>query len=104
MVLWIMKWDINPDKVDSYAEWAQGAIPSVIGAGGVVEFRGYRPVSGDRRVVVTVEFADLATWQSWYESDTVQDVLAGMGDMVLNLETELWGPSPVVPQPIRPGG
>ena len=36
MVLWVMKWDINPDKLDSYGAWAQGAIPSVIGAGGVV--------------------------------------------------------------------
>ena len=49
MVLWVMKWDINPDKLDSYGAWAQGAIPSVIGAGGVVEFRGYRAVSGSQR-------------------------------------------------------
>ena len=104
MVLWIMKWDINPDKLDSYAEWAQGAIPSVIGGGGVVEFRGYRPVTGDRRVVVTIEFADMASWQTWYENETVQDVFDGMAAIALNLETELWGPSPMVPQPIRPGG
>lgn len=104
MVLWIMKWDINPAKVDSYDEWAQGVIPKAIGAGGVVEFRAYRPITGSRRVVITTEFADIATWQSWYDSEAVQSILADMTSMLLNLETELWGPSPVVPQPIRPGG
>ena len=39
MVLWVMKWDINPDKLDSYAGWSQGAIASAIGAGGVVDGR-----------------------------------------------------------------
>ncbi len=104
MVLWIMKWDINPDELDSYTEWAQRAIPSVLAAGDVVEFRGYRPVTGDRRVVVTTEFADLASWQAWYNTNTVQDVFEEMAKITLNLETELWGPSPVVPKPIRPGG
>ena len=104
MVLWIMKYDINPDKLDSYAEWAQNAIPKVLGAGNVVEFRGYRPVTGDHRVIVTTEFADLASWQAWYDTDAVQSVVEEMATIALNLETELWGPSPVVPKPIRPGG
>ena len=104
MVLWVMKWDINPNNIDSYAEWAQSAISSTIRGGGVVELRAYRQVSGDHRVVVTVEFADLAAWQAWYESEAVQGVLDSMVAVILNFETELWGPSPVAPQPIRPGG
>jgi len=104
MVLWVMKYDINPAKLDSYAEWAQGAVPTLIGAGGVVELRGYRPVTGSRSVVVTYEFADLAAWQAWYDSEAVQGILESSASMLLNLETELWGPSPVLPQPIRPGG
>jgi len=103
MVLWVMKYDINPAKIDSYGEWAQSTVPDIIGAGGVVEFRGYRPVTGDRRVVVTVEFADLAAWKAWYDNEAVQAIFADTS-MLLNLETDLWGPSPVVPQPIRPGG
>jgi hypothetical protein len=26
MVLYVMKWNIHPDKVEAYTEWAQGAI------------------------------------------------------------------------------
>ena len=54
--------------------------------------------------MTTTEFADLADWQAWYESEAVQSTLAEMASVAVNLETELWGPSPVVPQPIRPGG
>lgn len=104
MVLWVMKYDINPDKPDAYVAWAQGAIPSVLGAGNVVEFSGYRPVSGSRDVALTVSFANLADWQAWYESEAYQTATAEMASVTLNVETELWGPSPVVPQPIRPGG
>ena len=104
MVLWVMKYDINPDKRDAYGAWAQSAIPSVIGAGNVVEFSAYRPISGSRSVATTVSFADLADWQAWYESDAVQTIIVEMASVTLNLETELWGPSPVLPQPIRPGG
>ena len=39
----------------------------------------------------------------WDISEAVQEILASMTSMLLNLETELWGPSPVAPQPIRPG-
>ncbi len=78
MVLWVMKYDINPDKLEAYGAWAQGAIPRAIGAGNVVEFNGYRPVSGSRDVAVTVSFANLADWQVWYESDALQASLAEM--------------------------
>ena len=104
MVLWVMIYDINPDMLDEYLKWAQGAIPRVIGAEGLVEFRGYRPVSGSHRVVTTCGFADLTAWQGWYESEPIQTTLAEMASLTVNLETDLWGPSPVVPQPIRPGG
>lgn len=104
MVLWVMKYDINPDKQDEYLKWAQSAIPEVVGVGSVVEFGAYRAISGDRRVVTTVQFADLTTWQAWYESETAQAVLADATSVMINVETELWGSSPVLPQPIRPGG
>ena len=37
-----------------------GAIQRTLGAGGVTEFRGYRPASGSAEVVVTHEFANIA--------------------------------------------
>jgi len=51
MVLYIMKWDIHPDKAEAYLKWTEGAIKRTLKVKGVVEFRAYRPVSGDRQAV-----------------------------------------------------
>ena len=104
MVLYCFKWNIHPDKTDAYAAWAQNAIRRTLAAGGVTEFRGYRPASGPAEVVVTYEFADMAAWAAWYDHDDVQQVIAEVHTLATDVTTELWGPSPIVPQPIRPGG
>jgi antibiotic biosynthesis monooxygenase (ABM) superfamily enzyme len=103
MVLYIMKWDIHPDKAEAYLKWTEGAIKRTLGVKGVVEFRAYRPVSGDRQAVVTYEFPDMATWAAWQGHEDTQKVLTELHTVALNVSLELWGPSPVVPAPIRPG-
>jgi len=103
MVLFVMKWDIHPDKVEAYMKWTESAIKRTLAAPGVVEFRAYRPVSGASQVVVTYEFADLATWAAWNGNEDVQKVLEELRTLALNVNIEVWGPSPVVPAPIRPG-
>lgn len=104
MVLYCFKWNVHPDKAEAYAAWAQSAIGRTLAAGGVTEFRGYRPASGAFQVVVTYEFADMAAWAAWQEAETVQAVLTELRTLANDVTTELWGPSPIVPQPIRPGG
>ncbi len=103
MVLYVMKWNIHPDKVAAYTEWTQSAIPRSLAVPGVVEFRAYRPATGPSQVVVTYEFADMAAWAAWNEHEDMQKVFAELRTLTLNVNTELWGPSPVVPKPIRPG-
>ena len=103
MVLCVMKWDILPDKVEAYTKWTESAMRRTLAAPGVVEFRGYRPATGASQVVVTYEFADMAAWAAWYMHEDLQKVMAELRTLTANLSTELWGPSPVVPQPIRPG-
>lgn len=102
MVLYCFKWNVHPDKVESYPTWAQSAIRRTLAAGGVTEFRGYRPASGAFEVVVTYEFADMAAWATWYHRDNVQQVIAELRTIANNIAIDLWGPSPIVPQPIRP--
>ncbi len=103
MVLYVMKWDIHPDKVKAYLDWTKSAIQRTLAVPGVVEFRAYRPATGASQVVVTYEFADMATWAAWQVHQDTQKVLDELRTLATNVSRELWGPSPVVPAPIRPG-
>ena len=102
MVLYVMKWDIHPDKVDTYLGWTESAIKRTLAVPGVIEFRAYRPATGGSQVVTSYEFADMAAWAAWNSSEDIQKVMAELHTLALNLNTEIWGPSPVVPAPIRP--
>jgi antibiotic biosynthesis monooxygenase (ABM) superfamily enzyme len=101
MVLYIMKWDIHPDKADAYLKWTQSAVKRTA-VPGVVEFRAYRPASGSSQIAVTYEFDDMAAWAAWQGKEDIQKVLNELHTLAINVTTELWGPSPVVPAPVRP--
>ncbi len=104
MVLYVLRWDILPDKAEAYLKWVYGAIKRVLAVPGVVEFRAYRPAAGGPQVTVTYEFGDFATWAAWYTNEECQKALDELRAYAANITTELWGPSPAVPKPIRPRG
>ena len=103
MVLHVMKWDIHPDKADAYLKWTESAIKRTLAVPGVVEFRAYRQATGSSQSVITYEFNDLAAWAAWESNEDLQNVLTELRTLALNVNIEVWGPSPVVPAPIRPG-
>ena len=74
MVLYTQQWDIRPEKAAEYLEWTGTAISRLLSAPGVVEFRAYRPLTGDILACVTFEFADLAAWAAWRSDGTVAEV------------------------------
>jgi antibiotic biosynthesis monooxygenase (ABM) superfamily enzyme len=103
MVLYVRKWDIHPDKLEAYTKWTEGAIKRSLSVPGVVEFRAYRGQAGTPEVIVSWEFADMAAWAAWVGSKEVQDLDLETHTLAVNVTSELWGPSPIVPAPIRPG-
>lgn len=103
MIAYVMKWDILPD-VEKYTNWTASAIQRTLGAPGVVEFRAYRSIAGAQQAVATYEFADMASCAAWLENEDVLNVKAELATVATNVTCEIWGPSPVVPEPIRPGG
>ena len=103
MVLQVVKYDVHPDKVEAYLAWAKTAIPRVVNVPGLVEFRAYRPVTGASQVVTLYEFADMAALSSWYYNEETQKLISERRIFTLNEISEIWGSSPLVPEPIRPG-
>jgi heme-degrading monooxygenase HmoA len=102
MVLYVMKYDILADKADAYTEWVGSAIQRLLAAPGLVALRGYRPLTGSHQVVSTYEFANAADWVAWRTDEDVQRVMDEARAFCGNLSAELWGPSPVAPEPLRP--
>lgn len=49
-------------------------------------------------------FADMTALAIWYDHDDVQQVIAEVHSLATGVTTELCGPSPIVPQPVWPGG
>lgn len=104
MVLFVVKWDIHPDKNDAYLKWLDSSIPRTLAIPGVIEFRGYRGALGTSEIVATYEFADVAAWAAWYMHEEAQKVWGELHTLALNVTAELWNTSPTVPAPIRPRG
>jgi quinol monooxygenase YgiN len=102
MVLYVMKWDILPDREEAYLDWFEGTIQRTLTVPGVLEFRAYRPTNGTSQVAVTYEFADLTTWSAFYAHEDIQKAWEELKTFTTNLRTELWGPSPIVPKPLQP--
>jgi len=99
-VLVVMKFDIHPDKQETYTKWREGAIKRTLVVPGVVELRGYRGLAGVPDHVVTYEFADLTTYAAWRSNEEVRKMLDELHTVASKVTTELWGPSLAVP--IRP--
>ena len=103
MVLYVMRFNILPDKVDKYNKWIENYYRLTLAVRGVVEFRAYRTLASSQgHIVATYEFKNMGTWAKWYSSNELQKFLDELKKYVTNLTFELWGPSPIVPEPIRP--
>ena len=102
MVLYTMKWNILPGMTDKYQGWAQSAVKRLLSVPGVVEFRAYRMIAGSHGVIVTYEFADMQALASWQSHETTQKTMEDGNNYITDLKTEIMGPSPIVPDPIRP--
>ncbi len=103
MVLYVVKWNLHPDKVEAYTKWAKSAIQRQMAVKGVVELRAYRSATGTHRIVATYEFADMAAWAAWQSHEDIQKTRDELNAFASDATAELWGPSPVTPAPVRPG-
>jgi quinol monooxygenase YgiN len=103
MVLYVVKWNLHPDKVEAYTKWTTSSIQRQMAVKGVAEFRAYRSASGPHRIVATYEFADMAAWAAWESHEDIQKTRDELGAFATDVTAELWGPSPIVTAPVRPG-
>jgi heme-degrading monooxygenase HmoA len=96
-------YDLMPGmNSQAYADFAKRAIVSTLQAPGLVEFRAHRNMLGSPKVRLTTVWSKMEDWARWAESPAWQAIEAEMLTLTTNIDTEVWGPSPVVPEPLRP--
>jgi heme-degrading monooxygenase HmoA len=96
-------YDILPG-VDTqfYGEFAKKVIGTLMKAPGLIEFRGNRNMLGSPQVRTIQVWQSLADWAKFSESAEYSEFEAESRSFITNMKVEIWGPSPVVPEPLRP--
>jgi hypothetical protein len=87
----------------AHGELAQKAIGVMLQPPGIVELRANRNLLGSPQVRLTTVWETLADWANFAESAERQALESELLAFTTNINIELWGPSPVLPEPLRPG-
>lgn len=86
----------------AYSVWAQTAVGAVLEAPGLIEFRANRNILGSPQVRSTSLWRSLTDWANYTETDEWRQLEAEFREFITNLRVEIWRPSPVMPEPMRP--
>jgi hypothetical protein len=87
----------------SYLAYAKRTFATMLKAPGLVEVRAYRSLLGSPQVRLTLVWQTLADWATFAESPERQGLDSELFTFAANISVELWGPSPAVLEPLRPG-
>ena len=97
-------WDLLPGiDQKAYAEFVKNAIATYMKAPGLIEYRANRNVLGSPQVRMTLVWQSLSDWAKFADSKEWAALETQRRTFVINYRVEIWGPSPLVPKPLRPG-
>lgn len=86
---------------DAYSKLARRATAMMVSAPGFLEFRAHRSLVGTPHVRRTSVWESLTHWAALAQSREFQEITAEFRTFVTNVDVQMWGPSPLVPDPIR---
>ena len=86
----------------AYLQVAQKGIKMMLQATGIVELKANRNLLGSPQVCLTTLWNTLADWAKFAESAERQAIESELLTFTTNINVELWGPSQIVPEPLRP--
>jgi heme-degrading monooxygenase HmoA len=95
-------YDLAPGiDLKAYTNLARRATDMMKAAEGFIEFRAHRNLTGSPQVRRTSVWESLSHWATVAQTQEFQNMTAEFRMYVTNLDVQLWGPSPLVPEPIR---
>src|SRR5512139_2191781 len=87
----------------AYLAYSKRALATMLKAPGIVEIRAYRSLLGSPHVRLTLLWQTLADWAKFAESPERHQLDSELLKFAADIALEIWGPSPAVPEPLRPG-
>lgn len=103
MVEVVFTYDFHPSIDETaYASLAKRATAKMLSAKGFIEFHAHRNMIGSPHVRRTSVWATLGDWANFAQDPEFQSITEEFRKYVTNLDVQIWGPSPITPEPIRP--
>ena len=88
---------------EAYSEWQRKAIIPVMKRKGFVELRAHRNLLGSPHILLMMTWETLSDWAGFAESKDWMTLIEELGaSLAAHIDIQIWGPSPVVPEPLRP--
>lgn len=95
-------YDLVPGiDLKAYTSLTRRATAVMMAANGFIEFRAHRNLTGSPQVRRTSVWESLSHWAALAQTPEFQNITAEFRMYVTNLDVQLWGPSPLAPEPIR---
>ena len=95
-------WELRPGiDIEAYSTYAKNAVGLALRAPGFVEFRAHRGMLSPQ-VRATYVWQDLRAWSEWQQTSEVVELMPALNTYATNIHTQIWGPSPVMPESLRP--
>ncbi len=104
MIEVFVTYDLLPNiDQKAYVQLLKKAIVPILSQQGIVEIRAKRNQSGSPEVLIVMVWQTLADWNMFEmkkEWATLKDEVTAT--YARNMKIQIWGPSPIAPEPLRP--
>lgn len=102
MIEAVLTFDLLPNSdLKAYQEWVAKLGSTMANQPGVVEFRANRNILGNPIGRSVTTFRSLEDWAKFTDGPW-QQIAHEFRGFATNIRVELWGPSPLLKEPIRP--
>lgn len=99
-----LSYNVKPDiDVQEYYKWMKTAIIPTIKSRGMVEVRAHRNVKENQEVLVVGVWEKLEDWTEFSQNEGWKSFITPLeSTFATNVHIEIWGPSPLIPAPLKP--
>jgi hypothetical protein len=95
-------YDLVPGiDLKAYTSLTRRATAVLMAADGFIEIRAHRNLTGSPQVRRTSVWQSLIHWAAVTETTEYQNLMTEFRMYVTNLDVQLWGQSPLAPEPVR---